>query len=106
MVNSCRKGKKGELEFVHFLKEHDINARRGQQFKGTPDSPDIISDFDKIHFEVKRVEQLRLYQSLEQAEEDARKDQTPVVVHRRNNKKWIAIMDAEEFVELVKKAER
>jgi len=43
MVNSIRKGKRIELELVHRL--HDLGfpeARRGQQFKGTKDSPDVL----------------------------------------------------------------
>ena len=102
MVNSRRKGKDGENEFARFLRDHGIEARRGRQFKGTPDSPDIISDLEHIHFEVKRVEQLRLYSSLEQAKNDAGDGQIPVVAHRRNGEKWVVIMDAEKFLELAK----
>ncbi len=94
------KGKAGEREFANFLKERGINARRGQQFKGTPDSPDIISDLDGFHFEVKRVECFHLYPSLEQAKEDAGKD-IPVVAHRRNRKDWVIVMDANDFIDLL-----
>jgi len=58
---SIEKGKRGEREFSGFLASHGVNARRGRQYKGTPDSPDIISDLDEFHFEVKRVEALRIY---------------------------------------------
>jgi hypothetical protein len=53
-VNSRQKGKRGELAFVKVLKGMGYNARRGQQFKGGADSPDIVCpDLPGIHFEVK-----------------------------------------------------
>ena len=37
-MNSRRKGKVGEREFAALLREHGFDARRGQQFSGSPDS--------------------------------------------------------------------
>jgi len=103
MVNSKQKGKRGELEFCHWLKERGIEARRGQQFKGTPDSPDVIcEELKAIHIEVKRTEVLRAYHFLEQAANDAGDDQVPVVFHRQNNKDWIAILPANNLINMLK----
>jgi len=98
MVNSKQKGKRGELEFCRYLKDKGYEARRGQQYKGTSDSPDIISNLDSLHFEVKRTEKLSVYKALEQAKQDCG-DKIPVVVHRRNNKPWIAIVYADDMFE-------
>ena len=102
MTNSKRKGKGGEQEFSNFLKERGIEARRGQQFKGTPDSPDIISELDDIHWEVKRVEKLYLYDSLKKAIGDAGDDQKPVVAYRKNREEWVCILRADDFLNIVK----
>ena len=102
MVNSRQKGKRGELELVHWLKDKGIMARRGQQFKGTPDSPDIECEYlRKFHIEVKRVERLNLYEALEQAENDKDKNEVATVWHKKNRKEWVVILDADEFIKLL-----
>jgi len=52
-INSCRKGKDGEREVVKILRSYGIEAKRGQQHKGGPDSPDVIHDIPGVHIEVK-----------------------------------------------------
>lgn len=102
-INSKKKGSRGELELVHYLMEHGFDARRGQQFKGTPDSPDIISDMMAsvgLHIECKRVEAGNLYNWMDQADKDAG-DQMPVVMHRRNDKDWVAILSLDDFLKFV-----
>ena len=101
MTNSKQKGKRGELEFVSFLKERGINARRGQQYKGTPDSPDVISDLENIHWEVKRTERLQLYKYLKQAIDDASSNQIPIVAYRKNNEDWVCILRTDDLLRLL-----
>lgn len=105
MTNSRAKGARGEREFVQYLADFDIEARRGQQYKGTPDSPDIeILDKDiaeLLHFEVKRTERLRLYEAVEQADKEAGDFRYPVVAHRKNGEDWLAIMPMEDFLDFV-----
>lgn len=98
-INSRTKGKRGELEAVQLLKDHGFEARRGQQFKGGPDSPDIIHDAGGVHFEVKRTERLNVYDALEQAAADAGEGEHPVVLHRRNGKPWVLVMYADHFLD-------
>ena len=58
---SRNKGQRGEREFASELRRlFGIDARRGVQYCGGADSPDVITDFDEIHFEVKRTERLSL----------------------------------------------
>jgi Holliday junction resolvase len=105
-INSRAKGKVGELEFSAFLKERGIEARRGQQFKGGTDSPDVVAGgcVAGIHFEVKRVQAGNLYGWHDQACADADLCKMPVVAHRRNNKRWLAILDMRDFITLAEMA--
>ena len=41
MTNSRRKGKEGELEVARILRDHGYDSRRGVQYSGSPDSPDV-----------------------------------------------------------------
>lgn len=103
-MNSRNKGKRGELEFVHYLKDKGIEARRGQQYAGGGDSPDVMAGgiFKNYHFEVKRREAGNPYHWIEQAEHDAAGCNIPVVAHKRNGKKWLAIIDMDLLVNLVR----
>lgn len=105
-INSCAKGKVGERELVNFLKERGILGRRGQQYEGSSDSPDVIAHgcLTGFHLEVKRVQAGSLYSWLDQACKDADLAKVPVVAHRRNNKRWVAILDLRDFVNLVEQA--
>lgn len=108
MINSKQKGNAGEREWVKWLKENlGIRARRGQQFKGTPDSPDVISDLKSVHWEVKRVEKLNLGKAMTKAIEDAKADQMPIVAHRKdgdrwNPAEWMITLQAKDLVRLSK----
>ena len=97
-INSKQKGKRGELEFVNYLKSQGIEARRGQQYSGTPDSPDVVSDLRGFHFEVKRTERFNIYKAMEQAENDCG-CKVPVVVHRQNSKDWLIVMNADDWLD-------
>lgn len=52
-INSRQKGKRGEREAAAFLKSIGIEARRGQQYSGGKDSPDLITELHRVHIEVK-----------------------------------------------------
>lgn len=97
-INSRRKGAEGERELAEFLRERGVDARRGQQFSGGTESPDVVHDIPGLHIECKRVESLELYKALEQAGRDAGFDKAPVVFHRRNKKPWVVVMLATDFL--------
>src|SRR5258708_19604961 len=103
-MNSKMKGKVGELEFVHYLKERGYEARRGQQFQGGNDSPDVIG-LPGHHVEVKRTEALRLHDALAQANRDAAAGTVPLVAYRRNRAGWVAILDMDHYIDMVKRIE-
>ena len=62
MTNSIKKGKRGEREWAKWLRDNCNckNARRGQQYQGGADSPDVVCGIPNTHCEVKRVEALNL----------------------------------------------
>jgi len=93
------KGKRGELELARILMDHGFPARRGQQYSGSPDSPDIICPSLPFHIECKRAEQINIYTAIKQAEGDA--DGPAMVAHRRNGKPRLAILRLDDLLELV-----
>lgn len=105
-INSNQKGKAAEREVAKLLRDNGYEARRGQQFSGGGDSPDVVHSMSGFHIEVKRVEKLSLYSALDQAEEDRRDTDIPVVFHRRSRKPWTVVMYAEDFLELVRRADK
>lgn len=101
MTNSRRKGAVGEREIAKYLREHGfIEARRGQQFKGGADSPDVVG-LTGFHVEVKRVERLDLNAAMDQSIRDSAPDEKPIVVHRRNNDYWKVTMRLDDFMEVI-----
>ncbi len=92
MVNSRRKGKTGELDACKAIKEClGVDARRGVQYCGTPDSPDIVTSLEGVHFEVKRTEKVSLWEWIDQATKEAG-DKIPVVLHRKSRREWVAVV--------------
>ena len=101
-MNSKRKGKIGELQWRDQLRAAGyIQARRGQQFSGSPDSPDVVCpELDQYHFETKRVERLNIVHAMAQAIGDAGA-KIPIVAHRRNNSIWLVTMRADDWFRLI-----
>ncbi|TPV94842.1 MAG: hypothetical protein B7733_12970 [Myxococcales bacterium FL481] len=52
-VNSKAKGRLGEQKWSRQLNDWGIEARRGVQYQGGPDSPDVVTPSLNIHWEVK-----------------------------------------------------
>lgn len=97
------KGKNGELEFAKELTWLlDCETCRGRQYHGRQDAPDVYTDLEGVHIEVKRTEALSLYTAMEQAIGDAGSD-VPVVAHRRNHKDWLLIIRLKDLPEFIRK---
>lgn len=108
-TNGKQKGKRGELEVAHLMIDAGFDARRGQQFKGTEDSPDVIHDMTGFGIEVKYVENYsvnQLYTALDKQQEDGPEDEDALLFYRRNNKEWIVVMDAVRFLAIMKEMYR
>lgn len=98
MINSKKKGAKGERELANKLKEYGYNCRRGQQYNGL-EGEDVVG-LDYIHIECKRVEKLNLDDAIEQAKRDRTERQLPAVFHRKNNKKWKVTMELSDWIQI------
>ena len=96
MVNSRQKGKRGELEAVHWLNDRGFNTRRGQQYCGIEGDADIVG-IDGLHIEVKRVERLNIHEAVKQAVRDARDGETGIVMHRKDRTEWLVTLRAEDY---------
>jgi hypothetical protein len=107
-MNSREKGKRGERQWRDELRSNGYAARRGQQFSGSPDSPDVVCDaLAWAHFEVKAVEKLNIEDAMEQARRDGGASRTghpkvPIVAHKRNFRPWLITMDAETFFKFLR----
>lgn len=100
-INSRAKGKAGELEIAHYFQAHGFEARRGQQFSGLQGDADVVG-IPRIHAEIKRVEKLNLDKAMEQSIRDARTDEIPTVMHRKNRAEWLCTMKLSDWIEIYK----
>tara|TARA_R110002051_G_scaffold126604_2_gene200222 strand:+ start:3465 stop:3836 length:372 start_codon:yes stop_codon:yes gene_type:complete len=100
MTNSISKGKRGEREWAKWLRDNCNcqNARRGQQYQGGADSPDVVCGIPNTHCEVKRVEKLNLGNAMAQAVADSGGNSIPYVAHRKNLGDWMVTVRADDLV--------
>ena len=104
MTNSRAKGAAAERELANILKKgHGFEGcRRGQQFSGGNDSPDVMG-LDGIHIECKRTEKLELGKFMAQAERDSEgSGNMPCVFHRRSREGWRVTMNLDDWIALYK----
>jgi Holliday junction resolvase len=104
-INSNAKGKAGERELSRYLTDHGFPARRGQQYAGGYDSPDVVcyrlAELG-LQIECKRVESLNIHKAIEQAQADCGAGAVnPVVMHRKNGKEWLATMPLDTLLDLL-----
>ena len=98
-MNSRAKGQRAERELAAVLRTYGYDTRRGQQFAGGIDSPDV-KGLPGIHIECKRVENLNIHKAYEQATRDAEGKAIPAVFHRRNRAPWMVTLSLEDFMEI------
>ena len=99
-MNSRQKGARGERELANLLrKEYGYHTRRGQQYCGANGDPDVVGLKD-IHIECKRVERLNIYDAIGQARADAKLDEFPTVMHRKNYCEWLVTMTLADWMVL------
>ena len=105
--SSFRKGSAGEREFVAFCKSIGWEARRFGHIqrpeRGASEFPDVeVKELPEFHFEVKRVEKIKIWDSLIQAAADAfNSKKTPVVAFRRNRSPWYVSIPARDFFQIM-----
>lgn len=105
MTNSKAKGAKGERELAKKLREYGYKTRRGVQYCGANGDADVVG-LPGIHIECKRVEDLNIYEAMEQAINDSGANDLPfgydfpAVFHRKNKCEWLVTMRFDDFSEL------
>ncbi len=104
---SQRKGADGERELAAVLREYGYEIKRGGSMS-FGEVPDLVG-LPGVHIEVKRCEQVRLSEWIEQAQRDSGKfkDGLPAIFWRKNRAPWLVCMTLENWIELYqrKKAE-
>ncbi|GAA5514786.1 hypothetical protein Dcar01_03547 [Deinococcus carri] len=100
-VNSRAKGANGERELAKVLTDLGYPARRGQQFRGGAESPDVVCESLKgWHIEAKRTATCQMFSPatlknwMEQARRDCGGRRMPIVIHRWNGARdwWVLVM--------------
>lgn len=79
---SRTKGKVYERHVSNTLKAMGHTTRRGVQFQGGPDSPDVVG-IKGIHIECKHMAKVNVHAAMKQAAADAG-ESVPAVFHRVN----------------------
>ena len=94
--------KEQAFRLEHGLRESGVDARRGRQYAGHPEAPDVVTELDEwFHAEVKRVEALNVNKAMEKAEADCGEGRVPYVAHRRNRKPWLVTLRACDAIPLL-----
>jgi hypothetical protein len=97
VTNSRAKGCRNERACAHELNRlFGTECRRGCQFQGSPDSPDVVGF--PLHVECKAVEKLNINEAVEQAVADCG-SKIPCVIHKRNRKPWLITMRLDDAPE-------
>ncbi len=105
MINSRRKGTRGEREVAKLLTDLGFPARRSQQYNGLGKG-DVVIEGSDLHIEVKYGQgyglkrdgtpNYMLRRAMEQAERDA--DGKPWVVFWRQKREEWRMIDADELI--------
>jgi len=99
MTNSRAKGKRGELEYAHWLRDNFNlpDARRGQQYCGLEGNADVVGGFPNTHAECKWCESLNLQRAMAQAVADCNADAIPYVVSKKNRQDMLITVRASDL---------
>ena len=97
---SQRKGAGRQRQLAAVLREYGYEIKRGGSMS-FGEVPDLVG-LPGVHIEVKRCEQVRLSEWMQQAERDSQhfKDGLPAVFHRRSREGWRVTMNLADFMRL------
>ena len=91
------KGQRGERMLRDIFNYHGYDTRRGVQYKGGAESPDVTG-LPYCHLEIKRVERLVIQEAIDQAKRDKAERELAVVMHRKNNCEWLVTMPFTDWI--------
>lgn len=101
-MNAKNKGSRGERMLAQVLTDAGFPARRGQQFKGGENSPDVLCPtLNRWHLESKFTEQLRLRDWLAQVERDCG-TKPWIIGWKRKFGPWLAIVKLDDLLDLLR----
>jgi hypothetical protein len=97
------KGKTGELEIVHVLRDHGWpNAERTSNGREQRGHNDIANGPEGVAIEVKRHEKLNVPKALDQLISDSNPLDIPVLVHRPSRHVWMCTLPLHDLLPLLK----
>ena len=102
-MNSKKKGSRGERQCSDIWKKHGYEeAHRSQQYSGRGESSADIEGIDpRLHIEVKSGYSYKtIYTFLEQAVQDAKEGQIPIVNCKMDRKEWLCVMRLDDFIDI------
>ncbi len=101
MVNGKAKGKRGELELCHVLKESfGWDAERSVQYNGNAgDSDLLVRQMPSMFLECKRVQSLNVPKAMEIAVRQAG-PKLPCLFHRRDREPWLLTIQLADLMAL------
>lgn len=96
------KGARGERMLKDKINAHGFDTHRGFTFHRESD----VVGLPGVHIECKFVERLNVREAYKQACEEAlkRKDGEPVVMWKKSREQWLAVMDLDYYLDLLKEA--
>jgi len=98
--SSRTKGKVGEREAAKALAKNlgpQADPRRGVQYQGGPDSPDVVGALPGFHPEVKRLKRIAACRFMDQATRDAGSGLRPLVLMREDCGEWLLIIRLDDI---------
>lgn len=105
MINTKKKGNRGEHAFSHFLIDNGIKAFRNSMSGGSVWKGDIANNLD-MTIEVKTVKRINLQECWRQVNRDASvAHNVPVLAIRFDNMpkdSWLMVMESSDWIEYVK----
>lgn len=107
-INSRRKGANFERALANILKEYGFETKRGVQFSQGYNgltNADVVG-IPGLHIEAKNVEALNIFKAMEQSRRDAKENEIPVVIHKKNRTPILVTMDLNNFVNLWKESHK
>lgn len=103
--SSKARGKRGELNLVHALRDAGFTeARRTAQYCGKAGTSDVVG-IEGLHVEVKNQERLNIWSALAQSQRDTEADgdvDIPAVFFKRNRSGWYVALPLPNFIKLYK----
>jgi len=100
-MNSRAKGCRGERMLAKRLREHGYDCRRSQQYCGANGDADVVG-LPGVHIECKYVQRLNIEDAFLQARRDAKPEELPVVMHKKNYGEWMVTMTLAEWLQMYK----